>query len=340
MNDLKSIIKIPIMVLGGYPYYTKEASIDFKNKTITTLRTKKGEEEGELYTQPYYDVDRYEWFSVGRYLLPLFLILTSDISLTVKNGFGLFFGALFVFVYHYYMRGYISTDLDLTEKEGFFSGLWQKCKNIWITAKYYIITLLYFIALNLLFYSVGSGSYYIKGIVEYTLYGIMIYESTRSFVGKEWSQYKKVKVNSWIPQYFMVIDEASKHEQKLTDELSPKINIAVASLMAIASIFLAYKGVYAFKEYKAEQAAMAQYVQQSQYDAMKLQSEQNGSAQIVITYEKIRFDPKTEALNEKLGIKAGYKEIKKTTYPWEKGYVHGGTTIHKPSDLDLVGGGH
>lgn len=340
MNDLKSTIKIPIMVLGGYPYYTKGASIDAENKTITTLRIKKGEEEGELYTQPFYEVGRYEWFSVGRYLLPLLLILTSDISLTVKNGFGLFFAALFVFVYHYQMRGYVSGNIDLTEIEGFFAGLWQKVKNIWITAKYYIITLLYFVALNVLFWPVESGSYYVKGIVEYTLYGVMIYESFRGFAGKEWTHYKKVKVNSWIPQYFMVVDEENKHDQKLTNELSPKINIAVASLMAIASIFLAYKGVFAFKEYKAEQAALAQYVQQSNYDAMKLQSEQNGSAQIVITYEKVRFDAKTEALNEKLGIKAGYKEIKKTTYPWEKGYVQGGTTIHKPSDLDLVGGGY
>lgn len=327
-------IKIPVLSLGGYLYSTKDATLDTEKRMITTLRFKKGDKEGEgeLYTQPYYDVGRYEWFSVGRYLLPLILIITADLSLTVKNGFGLFFGALFIYVYHHYMRGYVAPAIDDSEKEGFFEGLWHKVKNVWYRAKYYILTLAYFICLNIAFFPVESGSYYVKGIVEYTLYMILIYESARSFIGQEWKHFKKVKVTEMIPQYFSIIntDAARSIQRKLQDQLTPKLNIAVVVLVVVSTLFLSYKGILAYKEYEKEQAATAQYIQQSNLDDMKLQSERNGSAQIVITYEPIKLDPETQALHDKLGMKQEYKEVHKTTYPWEKGYQRGGTFIYNP----------
>ena len=318
---MSTLIKIPILPFLFFYSQKKEAVINFEKNEITTKINE------ENFTQPFYHVGKYELFTFLKYSIIPLLFLTSDLSISVKNEIGLFVASLLVFLYHHY-RSYTPTKVVLEEDDSIVNRL----KKIWHLYKVAIASVGIFFVVFLSGLTFGT-LWYSRGVVEMTLYGIAFYEIAFGVVGQEWKQYRKVYVAgvpSFFPKYFKLpdSDESKKHDHLTKNKIGQKLILVLGSIMAIATIGLVYHGAISYKEYRAEQAALLQYKDKSHFDELKIQSEQNGSAQIIIKYEQIKFDEKTENLRAKLNMKPEYKELKQITYPWEKGYQRGGTLIY------------
>ena len=314
---LKTTIEIPEMnSLYWYSSEKKEAVIDHEKHEITTTIDDKS------YTQKFYLVEKYELFTMLKFIVSafvLFLLMHFDIS--IRNEIGLLVATIATIAWHQWGKNQKSI-FNINQVE--------------INAR--IVLLFSIAALIIIFTIVGlftSTLSYVSRSVLWVLISILLYEIIFEFISQSWQQHRKVYVEGlphFIPRYFKLPeDERSiKNRRIAKQKINDKIYIALMIIAAIAIIGLVYDGATAYKTYKSQQITIAKYNKVQQLKQLKFQAEQNGSVQILITYEKVKLAPNIEELHRELNIPVSYKEIKKITYPWEPGYRGPVTMIENP----------
>ena len=314
---MKTTIELPEMnSLYWYSSERKEAVIDHEKHEITTTI------DDESYTQKFYLVEKYELFTLLKFIVPafiLFLLMHFDIS--IRNEIGLLVATISALAWHRWGNN----------KKPIFN-----IRKVEINARMVLLTSIAVLIIILTILGLFTNTlYYVSAAVLWASISILLYEIILDFISQSWQQYRKVYIEGlshFIPRYFKLSeDERSvKNRRAAKQKINDKIYIVSMIIAAIGLSGLVYDGATAYKTYKAQQNEIALYNQTQQLEQLKMQAEQNGSVQTVITYEKVKLTSDIEELQKKLNIPDSYKEIKKITYPWEKGYRAPVTMISNP----------
>lgn len=314
---MKTIIELPEMnSLYWYSSEKKEAVIDHEKHEITTTI------DDESYTQKFYSVEKYELFTLLKFIVPVFvLFLLMHFDISIRNELGLLVATMAAISWHRWGHS----------KKPIFN-----IHKVEINAR---MCLLFSIAVLIMILTIvglfTNTLYYVSASVLWASISIVLYEIVLDFISQSWQQYRKVYIKGlshFLPRYFKLPeDEKSiKNRRDAKQKINDKIYIISMIIAAIGLSGLVYDGATAYKTYKTQQNEIALYNQTQQLEQLKMQAEQNGSIQTVITYEKVKLAPDIEELHKKLNIPDSYKEIKKITYPWEKGYRGPVTIINNP----------
>lgn len=315
---MKTIIGLPYITFLYWYSDKKEAVIDFKKNEITTHTDDNG------YTQIFHPVSKYELFTLLKFIIPSFLVfMLMDFGIFLKNEIGLLVAILIVMIWHR-LRHNNSQLLKIGEIE----------ISVFAALLFSIAALIVIFTIVGIFTSTLS---YISKAVSWIFISMALYEIVFEFLSQSWKQYRKVYVKGlphYIPRYFKLPeDNKSINNKRVAKQIiDNKIYIVLSIIAAIGLTGLAYDGATAYKAYKTQQIEMAKYNKFQQTEQLKIQAEQNGSVQTVITYEKIKLAPNVEELHKQLNIPDSYKEIKVVTYPWEKGYRGACTMISNPPE--------
>jgi len=296
-------IKTPYAASFYYVADSKEASIDFENKTVTTHN------EGGDRTHTFFKVGNFETFQLLKYVVPLLVILTSDwYSINVKNELSLIVLAISLVVWHKYR---------LADR-----------KKILTVA----------IAATIIIPIVGTISWTLTTLFKMYMsvwVAIALYEIVLGIASKEWQRMGKVYMDG-LPKFmsyyftFPETEQTKKTVAAAVKKIEKKILFGAAVIGAIGLIGLTYSSVMIYKTNKLAEAKIAEVAAYQDLLAKKKESDYAGKTQIVIKYEKIKLDEKTEKLHKLLDIDDEYSEITTKTYPWEKGYERAGIFIYKP----------
>lgn len=296
-------IKTPYAASFYYVADSKEASIDFENKTVTTHN-----EEGDR-THTFFRVGNFETFQLLKYVVPLLVILTSDwYSINVKNELSLIVLAISLVVWHKYR---------LVDR-----------KKILTVA----------IAATIIIPIVGTISWTLTTLFKMYMsvwVAIALYEIVLGIASKEWQRMGKVYMDG-LPKfmsYYFTFPESEQTKKTVAvavKKIEKKILFGAAVIGAIGLIGLTYSSVMIYKTNKLAEARIAEVAAYQDLLTKKKESDNTGKTQIVIKYEKIKLDEKTEKLHKLLDIDDEYSEITTKTYPWEKGYERAGIFIYKP----------
>lgn len=306
---IKGIIKLPKAISGYWFFEKKEADLDFEKKEITTIV------DDEPKTQRFFKVEKFEMFHFLKYIVPLLAILTSDFySLTLKNGLSLIFAGLTVIVWQKYRE---------LPRENIIHFTTVVTALLFLTAPFTVAGL----------FSAGLIVIFMK--LYFTAWcAIAVYEIALGIASREWERMGKVYIPG-LPRfmvYYFTLPETSKSSQNkclVAAKIKNNVFIGAAIIGGIGLTTLTYTGIVMFKENKIKKEDLAEYTQAENLSKLKTQAENNGSAQVVIKWERIKLSEATEKLHKQLGIDPEYKNIKTITYPWEKGYKQGGTAIYK-----------
>ncbi|MDD3596171.1 hypothetical protein [Sulfuricurvum sp.] len=293
-----------INVFEGISLYwftrTKYATFNTEKNEITTLIN------GEPYTQRFYTVSKFEFFQFVKYLLPILAIITTDYSISIKNEIALIVAALTIVVWEKYR---------LADRKIKIS-----------------IALAVTVVLPIIGIPTMTLSFLMKSYMS-AWAAIVGYEIALAISSKEWTFIHKVGING-LPKFFghyftYSAQELEKHKTKVAAAIKQNVLIAAAVIGLIGLVGLMYSGIRSYQKHQDHTAYMTAQKQFLDMQSLKYQSEQNGSAQIVIEIKKEVLPAATQQLNDKLGIPPSFTETKTITYPWEKGYRAGGTWIFR-----------
>lgn len=297
-------IKTPYAASLYYVADTKTASIDLENRTVTTHN----EEQGDR-THTFFSVGKFETFQVLKYVLPLLVILTSDwYSISVKNELSLITLAAALVLWHKYRDGNRKLILGVA------------------------------IAATIIVPIVGTISWTLSTLFKMYMsawIAVVLYEIALGIASREWERMGKVYMDG-VPKFmcyyftFPESEETAKAKKTAAKKIEKKIFVVAAFIAAIGLIGLTYSSVKIYQANKLSEARIAEVAAYQDLLAKKEESDRKGKTQIVIKYEKIKLDGKTEKLHKLLDIDPEYKEITTKTYPWEKSYQRGGVFVHTP----------
>lgn len=297
-----------IKVFEGVALYwftsTKDATFDTESKKITTLI------DGEPYTQRFYNLSKFEFFQFVKYLLPALAIVTTDYSISIKNEIALIVAALTIMVWEKYR---------LADRKIKIS-----------------IALAVTVVLPIIGIPTMTLSFLMKSYMS-AWAAIAGYEIVLAIASKEWMFMHKVGING-LPKFFghyftCRAQELEKHKTKVAASIKQNVLIAAVVIGFIGLVGLMYSGIQSYQKHQRHTAYMAAQEQFLNMQALEYQSEQNGSAQIVIEIKKEVLPAATQQLNDKLGIPPSFTKTKTITYPWEKGYRAGGTWIFQDGKI-------
>jgi hypothetical protein len=302
-------IKTPYAASLYYVADTKTASIDLENRIVTTHN----EEQGDR-THTFFKVGKFEMFQILKYVLPLLVILTSDwYSISVKNELSLITLAAALVLWHKYRTA---------QHKRFF-------RNVIFFAA---------IATTIIVPIVGTITWTLSTLFKMYMsawIAVALYEIALGIASREWERMGKVYMDG-LPKFmcyyftFPESEETAKAKKTAAKKIEKKIFGAAAFIAAIGLIGLTYSSVKIYKSNKLAEARIAEVAAYQDLLQKKEESDRKGKTQIVIKYEKIKLDEKTEKLHKLLDIDPEYKEITTKTYPWEKSYQRGGVFVHKP----------
>lgn len=294
-----------INVFEGVSLYwftrTKDATFNTEKKEMTTSIN------GEPYTQRFYPVSKFELFQFIKYLLPILAIVTTDYySISIKNEIALIVAALTIVAWERYRLA---------------------DRKIKISIALAVTVILPIIGIPTMTLSFLMKSYMSAWAA------IVGYEIALAIASKEWTFIHKVGING-LPKFFghyftCRAQELEKHKTKVAAAIKQNVLITAAVIGFIGLFGLMYSGIQSYQEHQRHTAYIAAQKQFLDMQALKYQSEQNGSAQIVIEIKKEVLPAATQQLNDKLGIPPSFTETKTITYPWEKGYRAGGTWVFR-----------
>lgn len=297
-----------IKVFEGVALYwftrTKDATFNTENKEMTTLIN------GEPYTQRFYSMGKFEFFQFVKYLLPVLAIITTDYSISIKNEIALIVAALTIVAWERYRLG---------------------DRKIKISIALAVTVILPIIGIPTMTLSFLMKSYMSAWAA------IVGYEIALAIASKEWMFMHKVGING-LPKFFghyftCRAQELEKHKTKVAASIKQNVLIAAVVIGFIGLVGLMYSGIQSYQKHQRHTAYMAAQEQFLNMQALEYQSEQNGSAQIVIEIKKEVLPAATQQLNDKLGIPPSFTKTKTITYPWEKGYRAGGTWIFQDGKI-------
>lgn len=293
-----------IKVFEGVSLYwftrIKDATFNTEKKEMTTLIN------GESYTQRFYSVSKFEFFQFVKYLLPVLAIVTDDYSISIKNEIALIIAALTIVTWEKYRLA---------------------DRKIKISIALAVMAILPIIGIPTMTLSFLMKSYMSAWAA------IVGYEIALAIASKEWTFIHKVGING-LPKFFghyftCRVQELENHKVKVAAAIKQNVLIAAAAIGFIGLAGLMYSGIKSYQEHQRHTAYMAAQKQFLDMQALKYQSEQNGSAQIIIEIKKDVLPAATQQLNDKLGIPPSFTETKTITYPWEKGYRASGTWVFR-----------
>lgn len=298
-------IKTPYAASLYYVADTKEATIDLDEKTVTTHN-----ESGDR-SHTFAKVGKFETFQILKYVLPLLLILTSDwYAITIKHELALLALAVSLAAWHKFR--------NFNRKKILFAAI--------------AVTLFVPIVGTI----TGTVSILFKIYMSFWV-AVAIYEIVIGIVSKEWERMGKVYIDGvprFVCHYFTFPDpvgENARIEAAAAKKIEKKIYGIAAILAAIAMIGLTYSTISIYKQQKAAAAKIAEVKAYEELIARKNESDRKGQTQVVIKYERVELDVKTQKLHDMLGIKPTYRETTVKTYPWEQGYQRAGIFIVKPN---------
>lgn len=297
-------IKTPYAASLYYVAATKEATIDLDNRTVTTHNDEQGDR-----THTFFNVGKFETFQVLKYVLPLLVILTSDwYSISIKNELSLITLAAALVLWHKYRDGNQKMILGVA------------------------------IAATIIVPIVGTISWTLSTLFKMYIsawIAVALYEIALGIASREWERMGKVYMDG-LPKfmcYYFAFPESegtAKAKKIAAKKIEKKIYGAAALIAAIGLIGLTYSSIKIYKTNKLSEARIAEVAAYQDLLQKKEESDRAGKTQIVIKYEKVKLDEKTEKLHKLLDIDPEYKEITTKTYPWEKSYQRGGVFVHKP----------
>lgn len=295
---MKKIIGLPKAIAFYWFGFKKEAVLDHENNELTTTI------DDEDYTQKFYRVRKFEMFQFLKYVVPILFVLTGDyFGISIKHELGLIMFALAMVLWPRYR------DADIRYLLGSA------------------------IAVSLTLPIIGTITWTLSTLIHMyitAVMGMVAYEIWLGIESKEWEYHRKVFIDGvpkFIVHYFKLPEsEAQKKSiNRAAANIKDKVYITAAVVAFVGLVGLIYSGNQIYQEHKAKNAAMLKYEQYLNTTQLKEQADRNGSTQIVIKFEKVKLDIKTQKLQDMLNIKPAYKKITTKTYPWEPGYERGGT---------------
>lgn len=299
METTAQIIKMPKALSGYWFSFEKDAEIDFEKKEITTLI------DNEKYTQTFHDLSRFEMFHILKYLLPGYAMFSSDIyHINVVSGTSMIAAAATIIIWQKYRESDMKTIVKVVASITAFIAIVGTMTNLLFLMKLYM-----------------------AGWIA-----VFIYETYFGVVIKEWQTVKKVYIPS-LPKFFCHYfkpfsdDKQVKKEKQTALKIKKNVNYFAAFLAALGVVILTYSLAVNYISIKKQKTDLTEFQKSEKLISQKKESENNGTAQIIIQFEKVKLSRETEVLQKQLGIKPQFLKIKKITYPWEVGYQHAGTYV-------------